>query len=640
MLDKIDPLWLILISMKSKPRKNKMPRIDIGSIGPKIEIELRTKLNNLPDSTGVYIFKNAEGKVIYVGKAKNLKNRVKSYFSQAHEHPRTARLVQSIADLEILSTDNELEALILESNLIKEYQPRYNVNLKDDKRFPYIKITNEVYPRVLVVRRVTDDKARYYGPYTNVKSMRNTLKMIRKIFPVRSCNLVIPSSKKYRVCLDFHIGRCPGCCEPGLTSPEEYAEIISGVVLFLSGKTEEVAKLLKSKMAALSESLEYEKAAQVRDQLKAIDSIIQRQKVDQADFSSRDIIAMDRSGEDICIVVLQIRQGVMIGRQHFYLSAAAETRVEEIIQSFLLRYYAASAYFPDQIYIPEFPDDCELMHAWFAKKAENPPRILKPQKGPKHRLMELAEKNARLLLGELIAQKSASRKRPNAALLSLQRDLYLKNVPYAIAACDISNLGGSDAVGSVVFFSDGKPLKKRYRRFKINTVEGQDDFSMMGEVVTRYFNKLAENEEDYPDLFLIDGGKGQLNAAMSALRELGLDSQPCAAIAKRFEEVYLPGKGTPIGIPRTSSALKLLQMIRDEAHRFALNYHRNLRGRKIKSSELDAISGIGEKRKIALLTTFGSLEKIKAARLQDLLASRVVPRSIAAKIYNHFHETS
>lgn len=618
---------------------NKALQVDNNSIGMKINIELRTKLNNIPDSAGVYLFKNAEGKVIYVGKAKSLKNRVKSYFGQTHDHPRIARLVQTIADLEVLTTDNELEALILESNLIKEYQPRYNVNLKDDKRFPYIKITNEAYPRVLVVRRITDDKAKYYGPYTNVKSMRSTLKMIRKIFPVRSCNLIIPSAKKYRVCLDFHIGRCPGCCEPDRTNPAEYAEIISGVALFLSGKTEEVADLLKAKMAALSDNLEFEKAAQVRDQLRAIDSIIQRQKVDQADFGSRDVIALDRSGDDICIVVLQIRQGVMIGRQHFYLTAAADIPVEEIIRSFLLRYYAASAYIPEQIYLPALPDDPELIAAWFEKKTDNPPQILNPRKGEKHRLIELAEKNARLLLGELIAQKSTTRKRPQAALLSLQRDLYLKNVPFDIAACDVSNLGGTDAVGSIVFFANGKPLKKKYRRFKIKTVEGQDDFSMMGEVVARYFNKLAETGEDFPDLLLVDGGKGQLKAALEALRDLGLESQPCAAIAKRFEEVYLPGRGTPIGIPRTSSALKLLQLIRDEAHRFALTYHRNLRSRRVELSELDAISGIGEKRKIALLKSFGSLEKIKAARLQDLLAARVVPSALAIEIYNHFHQS-
>jgi len=601
------------------------------------QVDFETKLKNLPDSPGVYLFKNTEGTVIYVGKAKALKNRVRSYFNKSIDHPRTIKLVESIADVETLATNNELEALILESNLVKEYLPKYNVNLKDDKRYPYLKITKETYPRLLVVRRISDDKAKYFGPYTNVRAMRYTLKLIRRIFPVRSCNLVILSTRKYRVCLDYFIGRCLGCCEPGKTTPEEYAEIIDSVTLFLSGRSDEVRQRLALKMEQLSEKMEYEKAVVIRDQLAALQSVIQKQRVVSSELLDRDIIALARSGEDCCAVVMQIRHGVLIGRQHFYLTAGEDISLSQIQESFLLRYYKTSAVLPDEIYLPEEPEEAELIREWFVSQKGDAPRLIHPQKGERQRLVELAEKNAKLLLGELLAQKSETKKRPPAVLVGLQRDLYLKTIPRTIAACDISNLGPTDAVGSVVFFAEGKPLKKRYRRFKIKSVEGQDDFSMMSEVVSRYFNHVAESGDDYPDLLLVDGGKGQLGAALDALKELGIDNQQCASLAKRFEEVYLPGRSEPIGIPRTSSALKLLQHIRDEAHRFAIGYHRTLRSQKIEDSELDKIPGIGNKRKFALLAAFGSVESIRQARLQDLLAAEGIPKTVASKIYGYFH---
>lgn len=600
-------------------------------------VDFATKLKNLPDSPGVYLFKNAEGSVIYIGKAKTLKNRVKSYFTKIIDHPKTQKLVETIADVETLATDSELEALILESNLIKEHQPRYNVNLKDDKRYPYIKITRETFPRVLVVRQIKDDGARYFGPYTNVGAMRRTLKLIRKIFPVRSCNLALPSKRKYRVCLDYFIGRCPGVCEPEKSSPEEYSEIIEGVILFLSGRSDEIIERLSARMMKLSDGMEFEKAAVVRDQIDAIKAVVERQRVVSDDLIDRDIIVMARALTDICVVILQIRRGVLIGRQHFYITSPEDIPNGKIISSFLLRYYKTQSFLPAEIFISENITDPVLIRQWFQTKKDHSLKIHHPKIGEKHKLIELALKNAGLLLGELLAQKSTTRKKPPGVLLSLQRDLYLKNIPRTIAGCDISNLGGADAVGSVIFFNDAKPMKKGYRRFKIKTIEGQDDFSMMAEVVTRYFNHLAENNEDYPDLLLIDGGKGQLNSALLALRELGLASQQCASLAKRFEEVYLPGRSQPISIPRTSSALKLLQQIRDEAHRFAVSYHRKLRSKNIELSELDKIQGIGEKRKYALLGTFGSVDAIKKAKLQDLLSIKEIPKNLAVKIYDHFH---
>jgi len=601
------------------------------------QVEFSTKLKNLSDSPGVYLFKNSAGNVIYIGKAKSLKNRVKSYFTKIADHPRIQRLVSSITDIETMATDTELEALILESNLIKEYQPHYNVNLKDDKRYPYIKITSETYSRVLVIRQVKDDKAKYFGPYTNVKAMRHTLKLIRKIFPVRSCNLALPSSRKYRVCLDYFIDRCPGCCESGKTTPEEYAGIIEGVIMLLSGRSDEVVEKLTEKMLRLSDKQEFEKAAIARDQIKAVQSVIQKQKVVSGDLINRDIIVQAKATGDICIVVLQIRKGVLIGRQHFYLTAPEEAGAEEILSSFIIRYYKTASMLPDEIFIPVELDEPELIKEWFVSKKDVNVKLLQPKRGEKLKLVELAEKNARLLLDELLAQKSVTKRKPPAVLISLQRDLYLKSIPRTIAACDISNLGGTDAVGSVIFFSDAKPLKKGYRRFKIKTVEGQDDFSMTAEVVSRYFNHLAENNSEYPDLLLIDGGKGQLNAALKALSELGIASQQCISLAKQFEEVYLIGRSEPISIPRTSSALRLLQHVRDEAHRFAISYHRKLRAKKVDSSELDKIQGIGDKRKFILLGAFGSVEGIKKAKLQELLSAAGIPKTLAVKIYEHFH---
>lgn len=602
-----------------------------------LQVEFSTKLKNISDSPGVYLFKNIEGKIIYIGKAKSLKKRVRSYFSRTINHPRTRKLVSLIADIETLATDSELEALILESNLIKENQPRYNVNLKDDKRYPYIKITNEVYPRVLVVRQVNKDKAKYFGPYTQVGAMRQTMKLIRKIFPIRSCNLTIPSPRKYKVCLDFFIDKCPGCCEPDRTTPEEYHEIIEGVILMLSGRSDEVIEILTAKMIRHSDKQEYEKAAAVRDQVRALQKVIEKQKVVTGDLINRDIIVVARAIKDVCVVVLQIRKGILIGRQHFYLTAPEETKTSEILSSFVIRYYKNTSFLPSEIFVPEEIDEPELIILWFIAKKCCSVKILQPQKGEKLKLVGLAEKNAKLLLYELLAEKSIIKMKPPAILLSLQRDLYLKSIPRTIAACDISNLGGSDAVGSVIFFSEAKPLKKSYRRFKIKTVEGQDDYSMMAEVVSRYYNHLVENNMDYPDLLLIDGGKGQLGAALNVLSDLGITSQQCASLAKQFEEVYLPGRPEPISIPRTSSALRLLQHVRDEAHRFAISYHRKLRSKKVAASELDNIPGVGDKRKYILLGALGSVEAIKNARLQDILNISGIPKTLAVKIYEHFH---
>lgn len=600
-------------------------------------IEIETKLVNLPEMPGCYLFKNGDDKIIYVGKAKSLKKRVKSYFQKTHYDPKTEQLVSQIADFDILVTGSEIDALILESNLIKEHKPRYNIDLKDDKRFPYIKITtSEQYPRLFVVRRMADDDSRYFGPFTNSGAMRKTLALVRRLFPIRSCSLELPSKRKHRVCLDYFIGRCPGCCEEGKTTPEAYRAMIDEVILFLSGKSKEISIRLRRRMEKLSEELKFEEAARIRDQLRAIESVIQRQRMVSHDQIDRDIIAVETEGNDACTALLQVRDGILLGQEHFIVSTAGESAAE-VIRNFLPRYYKTATIFPGEVFIPCEIEDRELIEELLTEKAGHRVHVLIPRKGEKVELVEMAHSNSKHNLDLFLAQKSATRKRAHHAVYSLSRDLYLKTLPRTIAAFDISNLGKDLAVGSVVYFGDAQPRKSEYRRMRIRTVDGQDDFSMMKEIVGRYLNHLAENQKDYPDLLLIDGGKGQLNAAMDAAKELNIERIQMASIAKRFEEVYLPGHSEPLSVPRTSSSSRLLQRIRDEAHRFAVSYHRHLRSKRIEESALDKIQGVGKKRKLDLLATFGSVEKIKNASLDELRTTPNIPGNVAAAVFEYFN---
>jgi excinuclease ABC subunit C len=601
-------------------------------------VDLETKLSNLPESPGCYLFKNDEGRIIYIGKAKALKKRVRSYFQKTHADPKTDQLVAQIEDIDILVTSTEMDALILESNLVKEHRPKYNINLKDDKQFPYVKITTgELYPRLFVVRRLADDGARYFGPFTNVGGMRKTLAVLRRIFPIRSCSLELPSKRKHHVCLDYFIGRCPGCCEEGKTTPEAYRAMIDEVIMFLSGKSREIVHRLQEKMKKLSEELRYEDAAKIRDQLKAIESATQRQRVVSYDMIDRDIIAVAIEGNDASIGLLQVRDGLLLGQEQFYVSTAGE-ETSEIIRNFLPRYYKTATIYPREILIPTEIEDKALIETFIREKAGHGVHIKIPQKGEKADLIGMALSNAKHHLDLYLAQKSASRKRVPHAVYSLARDLYLKNLPRTVAAFDISNLGKDLAVGSVVFFLDGQPRKSEYRRMRIRTVEGQDDFSMMQEIVGRYLAHLAENQKDYPDLLLIDGGKGQLNAAMNAVGELNIENLQMASLAKRFEEVYLPGRSEPLSIPRTSSSSRLLQRIRDEAHRFAVSYHRKLRSKRLEVSALDEIPGIGKKRKLDLLAAFGSVERIRNATLEELTSTPNIPDRVASALFERFHK--
>ncbi len=601
-------------------------------------VDLDLKLNNLPEKSGCYLFKDKDNRIIYIGKAGSLKKRVRSYFQKTHQDPKTEKMTSRIADLDILVTSSERDALILESNLIKEHKPRYNIDLKDDKRYPYIKITTyEMYPRVLVVRRIQKDKARYFGPYTKVTSMRKTLRLIRQIFPVRSCSLELPSKRKYRVCLDYSIGRCPGCCDEGKTTPEFYNAMIGEVILFLSGRSKEIASRLKERMDRLSDQLEYEEAAKVRDQTKAIESVIQKQRVVSHDLIDRDIIAVSSEGGDACVALMEVREGVLLGQKRFIV-ATAGFNTADITRNFLPRYYKTATVFPEEILIREKFEDMELMQDFLRDGAGHRLKLIVPRRGEKMALLKMALENSRHNLDLYLAEKSVTRTRAPHSIYSLSRDLYLNKLPRSIAACDISNLGKEHAVGSIVYFSDGRSRKTEYRRMRVRSIKGQDDFSMMKEIVGRYFVHLAENQKEYPDLLLIDGGKGQLNAALDALKELNLGDQQTVSLAKRFEEVYLPGRREPLSIPKTSSSIKLLQKIRDEAHRFAVTYHRKLRSRNLEESELDSIPGVGKKRKMDLLAALGSLETIKGASLDDLQAVPHLPKNLARTIWEHFNE--
>lgn len=608
-----------------------------------ISAHLRDKLEDLPTKPGVYIMKDDVGKIIYIGKAKILRNRVRTYFAQAPEiNPKVAALKSKIADFELIVTDNEIEALILEANLVKKHKPRYNINLKDDKRYPFLMITqDDDFPRLVVTRTMRRDDGIYFGPYANVGGMRETYKMITRLFKLRTCKLKIPHPKgegRYKVCLQYHIKRCDGPCV-GLQSKADYDKEVQKVIKLLQGKSASLIDQLQVEMKQLALDQNYEEAARVRDQIRTIEAIMQKQKVVADHAVNRDIIAFARSGGDIAAVVLQLRDGLLIGRQNFHLKADAGDNESDIAESFFKQYYLSSTMVPEEVYSSFQPEDEKLIQQWLTQRRGDRVALQVPQKGEKLRLVEMAEANARLLLQELLKQRRERAGKLPAAVAMLQKDLYLTTPPVNIVCFDISNLGPADPVGSMVFFRNGKPLKRNYRHFKIKTVVGQDDFAMMREIVSRYFTRVLTGEAEMPDLCIIDGGRGQLGAALEALKEVGINDLQICGLAKRLEEIVLPGEKRMLSLPRTSPSLKLMQAVRNEAHRFAITYHRSLRDKKTERSLLDAIAGIGDKRKEQLLKSFGSLEAIRAA---DVEAINLIVKNkpLAQKIVNFFQAQS
>ena len=597
------------------------------------------KLETLPDRPGVYMFKDAGGEILYVGKAKSLRSRVRSYFREAGPtHPRTVRLLERVADFDILSTDSEIEALILEANLVKEHKPRYNVSLKDDKRYPYIKVTtNEPFPRMLVVRRMRKDGARYFGPYTNVKGMRQTIKTLGRVFQIRSCNLIIPSPthRKYRVCLDYYIKRCPGPCEDKITEAA-YRQLIDSACLFLEGKEGRLIDEMTAHMNDAAEAMRFEKAAEWRDKLRAVESVRQKQKVADEDQADRDVLALARSEKVVAAVALQVRDGLLIGRQNYQLTVDVEDQDADILAAFIKQYYLNSPSVPDEVYLPFHCTEEELISEWLSKDRKKMVKMIFPQRGERLALLEMATTNARLALNELLTQKAAAAVRIPDGVYQLQKDLRLPVPPRTIGAFDVSNLGETDPVGSLVFFRDGKPLKREYRHFKIKTVVGRNDFAMIGELVSRWFSDLVEEGKEFPDLVLIDGGAGQLSAALRALEALNITDVPVIGLAKRLEQVVLPA-GPMLSIPRSSPSLRLLQRVRDEAHRFAVTFQRERRKKRVIQSELDTITGVGPARRRALLAGLGSVEAIARASVEDLREKGGVDKKTAETVWRHFH---
>ncbi len=616
----------------------------------KDDLSLGEKLDSLPTKPGVYQFKNTEEKIIYVGKAQNLRNRVRQYFSakggsasggqksRAFDAKLDA-LVSKIADVELIVTDSEVEALILEANLVKKLKPRYNVLLKDDKSFPYIVITNEPFPRVFVTRRVIRDGSRYFGPYTEVKTMRFALKTVRDIFMIRSCNYdLTPESiarRKFKICLDFHIKKCEGPCE-GFVSVEHYQAMIDKVAKVLRGRTDDVVAALEAEMEQLSAALKFEEAAKARDRFRALSVYNEKQKVVEMKEIDRDIIALALKGDDACGVVFKVRNGKVLGSHHYYLSNVEGKEEGEILENLLERYYLENEDIPGEISLSGEVNSPALIQSWLDGKRNGTVNIETPKAGDRAKLVGMVKKNAEFLLEELQLQKMKRGDFVPHSVQSLQRDLRLSVPPRRIECFDISNTQGSDTVASMVVFVDAKPKKSEYRKFKIRSVAGPDDFASMREVIERRYSRMLEEGGTNPDLILVDGGKGQLSSAVEILQRLNLTGTPIIGLAKRLEEVFTPNESEPLTIPRTSSSLRLLQHVRDEAHRFAITYHRKLRSKRILNTELDLIKGVGKKRATELLEAFGSVQGVKFATEEQI--AEIVGPKLAAEIKEYFLE--
>jgi excinuclease ABC subunit C len=607
-------------------------RISDESVG------LEQKIEGLPTGPGVYQHKDAEGTVLYVGKAKNLRNRVRQYFQKSRAVDRRIELMlQRATDLEIIVTDSEVEALILEANLIKKLRPRYNVNFKDDKSYPYIVITHEPFPRVFVTRRVRRDGSRYFGPYTDVKNVRAALKAVRDIFMIRSCNFHLDAEtiarRKYRVCLDFHIKKCEGPCE-GLVSEEHYRSMIDQVAAVLRGKTDSLIQRLEADMAAFAAGMKFEDAALVRDRIKGLRAYSERQKAVTLEATDRDIVAFAAEGDDACGVIFAVREGKMIGRRHYYMNNVENKPPSDILSILMQQHYLEMEDLPGEILVPEVPEECGTLEEWLSAKKKSTVAVRLPAEGEETTLIHLSRTNARFLLEELKMQRMKKADFVPHAVNALQRDLRLGKPPRRIECFDISNTQGTDSVASLVVFLDGKPRKSEYRKFKIRSVKGPDDFASMREVISRRYQRLLDEQGTFPDLIMVDGGKGQLSSAVEVLTELGLASVPIIGLAKKLEEVFLPGSSEPELIARASAGLRLLQQVRDEAHRFAIAYHRSLRTKRTLQTELDLIAGIGEKRAKELLEAFGSVQGVRFATTDQL--EEVVGAKVAAKIREYF----
>jgi excinuclease ABC subunit C len=613
---------------------------------------LHALLDTLPTKPGCYLMKDKEGKIIYVGKAINLRNRVRSYFHASANHDnKTRHLVRKIADFEWIVVGSELEALILEMNLIKRHRPHYNVRMKDDKRYPYIKIHwADPFPKVTVTREMADDGSRYFGPYTSVWAVHQTLDVLRKIFPYLTCDRIITGQDE-RACLYFDIKLCNGPCI-GAASQAEYRLMIQDFMNFLGGHTEEIVARLQVDMREAAEALNFERAATKRDQLRAIDNVVKRQKVVFAsDYADSDVVAMARADKEACVQVFFIRGGKLIGREYFLLEGPEDTPDAEVMSGFLQQFYDQAPNVPEQVLLPHEIEEAGVIHQWLkTKRGGKKVELLIPREGQQHELVQMAAENASDTLTALRAQWEADKHKQTEALAELQTALRMSVPPNRIECYDISNTQGTASVGSMVVFERGVPDKQKYRRFNIKTVIGPDDFSSMEEVLTRRFNRWQTEEEEksrpghkpdpsfgfLPDLLIVDGGKGQLGRAVDVLERFGLTGRfKVVGLAKREEEIFTPGNPVPVILPRSSQGLFLVQRIRDEAHRFAITAHRARRDKMGIASRLDTIPGIGPAKRKALLSHFEDIEAIQTATLEALQEVPGITLQIAQNIKSH-----
>lgn len=574
------------------------------------------RLPHLPETPGVYLWKDAAGTVLYVGKAKRLRSRVRSYFAADHEGSvKTQALVRLIQELETIVVPDEAHALILENTLIKEHRPRFNISLRDDKTYPCIKVTlGEPFPRVLVTRRVVDDGSRYFGPYTDVGAMRRALNVVKRLFTVRSCHYGLPDDAPDRPCLDYHIGRCLAPCV-GLQSAASYRAMIDEVVLFLEGRTAEVVRRVRERMQAASAAMDYERAAELRDALQRLEQMEEPTVVLRVEGGDQDAVGLARDGDDACVVVLRVRAGKLMARDQRFMEHVEGESVGAILSAFLAGPYRTGADRAAELLVPADFEDRELLEASLPGTT-----IRVPQRGPRRELVDLAEQNARHLLEEFKLASSEAEERATNPVYELQRELGLTRVPRSLVCFDISTAHGKDTVGSCVWFENGRPRRSEYRKFSVKTVEGTDDFASMREVVGRYVRRRTEEGKPLPDLVVVDGGRGQLSAAQDALAAQGQADLPVVSLAKKDEEVFIPGRSESVRLPRRSPALRLLQQARDEAHRFAVTFSRARRKARTVTSRLLELPGIGPTRRRTLLSAFGSLDGIRGASPEAIAA--------------------
>jgi len=607
---------------------------------------IRQKLNQLPDAPGCYLMKDSGGKIIYVGKAVNLKNRVRSYFHGSHD-PKTERLVEKIADFETVVVKSEAEALILEANLIKEYEPHYNILMRDDKHYPYLRLTlDEDYPRLLIARRAKADGSKYFGPYPSVGSIHKAKELVKDIFPLRSCN-----TRSFRVgqraCLNAHINRCSAPCEEKI-SKEAYGRIVEDVSLFLQGKMPALIRQREKEMAEAAAQMRYEEAARHRDALAVLRNLAARQEIDsssgQGDF---DVIAVAAEEDQAIVQLFFVRGGTVVSRDHFKMSGGESGAEPLLLRRFLQEYYGGGDRIPPELYLDILPEDAPLLEIAFCATAGHKVRLIVPQRGTKLRLLNLVKENARLILDSYLKARERQEEKNAAALEALRQELSLESTPGRIECYDISHIQGSDMVGSMVVFVNGAASPKLYRHFRIKTLAGSNDFAALQEVLERRWKRgLAEREQDkqpldfgvFPDLIVIDGGKGQLSSVITCLNELPGKKPLIISLAKQFEEIYLPGQSAPLRLAAENPALLLMQRLRDEAHRFAITYHRNLRKKRQTRSLLDDAPGIGPQRQKSLLKCFGSLKAIMAASEAELAVAPGMNRKAAAFLFRYLHE--